>query len=213
MFTGIIESICTIKAARPARGGAVLELDLGSLAEGAKLGDSIALNGVCLTITKLLGRSAQFDVSGETLKKSTLGSLRPGSKVNAERAMRADGRFGGHIVQGHVDATTTIKAIEKQGDFYQFKFAPDDDVLECVVAKGSIAIDGISLTVAEVEQRAFAVTVIPTTWDETIFHLAKVGDKVNIETDIIAKMVKKQLEKMLDAKSGMSVEKLKGLGF
>ena len=213
MFTGIIESICTIKAARPAKGGALLEVDLGALADDAKLGDSIAVNGACLTITKLLARTAQFDVSAETLEKSTLGSLRPGSKVNTERAMASDGRFGGHIVQGHVDATATIKTIERRGDFYQLKFAADNSVLEYIVSKASVAIDGISLTVSDLDRDSFAVTVIPTTWDKTILHLAKIGDKVNIETDIIAKMVKKQMEKMLESKSSLTAAKLKELGF
>ncbi len=213
MFTGIIESICTVKAARPTKGGALLELDLGLLAEDAKLGDSIAVNGVCLTITKLLAQTVQFDVSAETLEKSTLGSLRPGNKINAERAMASDGRFGGHIVQGHVDATATIKTIEGQGDFYQLKFTADNSVLEYIVSKASVAVDGISLTVSSVGRENFAVTVIPTTWDKTILHLAKIGDKVNIETDIIAKMVKKQLEKMLNSKSSLTAVKLKELGF
>lgn len=213
MFTGIIESICMVKAARPTKGGVLLELDLGPLAEDAKLGDSIAINGACLTITRLFARTAQFDVSAETLEKSTLSSLRPGSKVNAERAMASNGRFGGHIVQGHVDGTATIKAIEKQGDFYHFSFTANDDILNCIVPKGSIAIDGISLTINMVDQQGFAVTVIPTTWDKTILNMTRIGDKVNIETDIIAKIINKQLEKLLDSNSSLTANKLKELGF
>jgi riboflavin synthase len=213
MFTGIIESICTVKMAQPARGGYMLMLELGSLAQDAKPGDSIAVNGTCLTITKLSGQIAQFDLSAETIKKSALGSLLPGSKVNVEKAMQANGRFDGHIVQGHIDAVAIIKSIERQGDFYNLKFAAEPDVLDYIVPKGSVAIDGISLTLTEVDSKSFAVTVIPTTWDKTILHLAKIGDKVNIETDIIAKMIKKQLEKVLDSNSSLTVEKLKELGF
>ena len=213
MFTGIIESICTVKTARPAGGAYILEVDLGSLAQDAKPGDSIAVNGTCLTITQLSGRIASFDLSAETIEKSTLGSLRPGSKVNAERAMQANGRFDGHIVQGHIDGTAIIKTIEKQGDFYNLKFAAEPDVLEYIVPKGSIAIDGTSLTVTEIDSKSFAVTVIPTTWDKTVLHLAKIGDKVNIETDILVKMIKKQLEKVLGSGSSLTVEKLKELGF
>ena len=213
MFTGIIESVCTVIAARPGKGGMVLELDLGPLAEDTKLGDSIAVNGACLTITKLLGHIAGFDVSAETLKKSILASLRPGSKANVERAMRADGRFGGHIVQGHIDAAATIKAIEKQGNFYQFSFTADEAVLGHIVPKGSIAVDGISLTVTEVDQRGFGVAVIPTTWNKTILHLAKIGDKVNIETDILAKIIKKQLEKVVGSEQGLTIEQLRKKGF
>ena len=213
MFTGIIESICTVKTARPVGGAMLLELDLGLLAADAKPGDSIAVNGVCLTITKLFAQTAQFDISSETLEKSTLASLRPGSKINAERAMRTDGRFGGHIVQGHVDAAATVKTIEKQGVFYRMKFTAAHDVLDYIVPKGSVAIDGISLTAAEVDRDSFAVVVIPATWDKTTLRTAKVGDKVNIEIDIIAKMIKKQLEKILDSKSPLTAAKLKELGF
>ena len=213
MFTGIIEFVCTVKTVRPAKGGYMLELDLGPLAQDAKPGDSIAVNGACLTITKLSSQFASFDLSAETIEKSTLGSLRPGSKVNTERAMQANGRFDGHIVQGHIDTTAIIKSIEKQGDFYNLKFAAEPDVLDYIVPKSSIAIDGISLTVTEVARENFAVTVIPATWNKTVLHLAKVGDKANIETDIIAKMIKKQLEKVLHSKSPLTAEKLKQLGF
>ena len=213
MFTGIIESICTVRTARPIRGGRMLELDLGPLAHGVKPGESIAVNGACLTITKLSGQIASFDLSSETLEKSTLGSLRGGSKVNAERAMRADGRFDGHTVQGHIDATATVKTIEKRGNFYHLKFTAESDVLDYIVPKGSVAIDGISLTAAEVDRNSFAVVVIPATWDKTTLRTVKVGDKVNIEIDIIAKIIKKQLEKILDSKSSLTSAKLKELGF
>lgn len=213
MFTGIIESVCTVKNTRPIRAGQVLELDLGSLAGGARPGDSIAVNGVCLTITKLSAQIAAFDLSSETLEKSTLSSLRSGGKVNAERAMRADGRFGGHIVQGHIDAAATVKTIEKQGNFYRLKFTAESDILDCIVPKGSIAVDGISLTAAEVDRNSFTVVVIPATLDKTTLRTAKVGDKVNIEIDIIAKMIKKQLERILDSKSPLTTAKLKELGF
>lgn len=213
MFTGIIESICTVKTARPSRGGMLLELDLCSLAADAKLGDSIAVNGACLTITKLAGQIAGFDISSETLEKSTLSSLRSGSKVNAERAMRADGRFGGHIVQGHIDATGKIKKIEKKGDFWQFVFESPKEIQDFLIPKGSIAVDGVSLTIADIEKNNFDVAIIPATFGSTIFKNYKVGDLVNIETDIICRIVKKQLENILPTKSNLRIDKLKEMGF
>jgi riboflavin synthase len=191
----------------------VLSVDLGSLAEGSKIGDSIAINGACLTVTGLRGSIVDFDVSGETLVRTTLGGLKPASEVNAERAMKADGRFGGHFVAGHIDGVATIKSIKKDGQFADMRFAADAELLGQMVVKGSVAVDGISLTIAGMDESGFSVVLIPETLKKTTLGKVKIGDKVNIEIDIIAKMVKKQLEKILPQEQKLTVEKLKQMGF
>ena len=213
MFTGIVEGIGTVKAVRPAAAGAVISVDLAQLAQRVKPGDSIAVNGVCLTVSGLRGNTAEFDVSDETLSKSTMDKAAGGSAVNIERAMAADGRFGGHFVLGHVDGTAKIKTIEKKGEFAVIHFSAQEKLLDEMVEKGSVCVDGISLTIAKMDEEGFSVAVIPTTLKETTLGTAKVADKVNIETDIIAKMVRKQLQKISTGKDGISVEKLKELGF
>ena len=152
MFTGLIESICTVKSV--ARGGGAgtmrLTIDLAQLAEETQIGDSLSVNGVCLTVVGLDGGAAAFDVSSETLSKSNLGGLKPSSQVNTEWAMKTGDRFGGHFVQGHIDGTATIKAIEKQGQFADIKFSASTELLGQMVVKGSVAVDGISLTIANI---------------------------------------------------------------
>jgi len=213
MFTGLIETIGTVKAARFAGDSMVLNIDLGKLANEGKTGDSIAINGACLTITKLQGSLASFDISAETLAKSTLGKLKPSSEVNVERSLKANDRFGGHFVLGHVDGTATIDAIDKKGEFANIKFAAKADLLDAIIAKGSVAIDGISLTIATVDQNSFGVSVIPETLKRTTLGKAKIGDCVNIETDIIVKTIKKQLDEILPKKQGLTAEKLRQLGY
>ena len=212
MFTGIIETVSTIQAVRSAAGGKVITVNIKHLSEDAKLGDSIAVDGTCLTVTKLAGSVADFDVSAETLAKSTLNDLRPSAPVNLERAMQAGGRFGGHIVQGHVDGTAKIKAIDKKGDFTEMTFAVNADLLDEMVPKGSIAINGISLTIAKLDNNSFTVALIPTTIADTTLKNAKISDIVNIETDIIGKTIKKQIEKILPQSGKLTAEKLKELG-
>ncbi len=213
MFTGIVEGIGTVKAVRPAAAGAVISVDLAQLAQRVKPGDSIAVNGVCLTVSGLRGNTAEFDVSAETLSKSTMDKVTSGSAVNIERAMAADGRFGGHFVLGHVDGIAGITAVERKGEFVRIKFAAEAKLLDEMVEKGSVCVDGISLTIAKMDEEGFSAAVIPTTLKETTLGTAKVTDEVNIETDIIAKMVRKQLQKISTGKDGISVEKLKELGF
>ncbi|MCJ7674979.1 MAG: riboflavin synthase [Sedimentisphaerales bacterium] len=213
MFTGLIEAICVVKSARPNAGGVSLTVDLGNLAEQYKIGDSIAINGACLTIAELTGSLATFELSTETLARSTLGKLKPSSKVNVERAMKPTDRFGGHFVQGHVDGTATIKAIRRQGDFADIEFAAPPELLRQMVVKGSVAVDGISLTIAGLNRSSFSVTLIPQTLKRTTVGTAKVGDTVNIETDIIVKTVKSYLDKILPQKQTLTVEKLRELGF
>jgi riboflavin synthase len=214
MFTGLIEAVCSVEWVS-ARGGNSIRLviDLGDLAAEAKIGDSIAVNGVCLTIAGLEASRARFDVSGETLTKSTLGGLRPSSVVNVERALMAGDRLGGHIVQGHVDGVGAVKAVRRQGEFADIEYTAGTDLLDQMVVKGSVAVDGISLTVAGIGRDVFSVAVVPQTLGRTTLGRARAGDSVNIETDIIVKFVKKQLESILPPKQELTVEKLRQLGF
>ena len=212
MFTGLIEAICIVRSVQVTGGGMHLTIDLGKLAEETKIGDSVAINGVCLTVAKLGGRQAGFDVSGETLAKTTLGKLRPASEVNAELAMKASDRFGGHIVQGHIDGVATIKAIERVGQFADIRFATSRELLEQMVVKGSVAVDGISLTIANMNETSFSVAIIPKTLEKTTLGKVKIGDVVNIEIDIITKTIKSKLEKIFP-KEQLTVERLKELGF
>jgi riboflavin synthase len=213
MFTGLIQQVCTVKALSKSGGSAALTIDLGQLANQAKTGDSIAINGSCLTVSKLGGASATFDVSGETLAKTTLGKLAPGTKVNIELALRADDRFGGHFVLGHVDGSATIKKIDKNTNFATFTFATPKDLLDQMVSKGSVAIDGISLTIAELNPDGFTVAVIPKTLKETTLGQAKINQKTNIEIDIITKTVKRYLEKHIPPKGNLTIKDLQQQGF
>ena len=215
MFTGIIEAVCVVKSMLGQRGsgGGSLAVDLGALAEGCKVGNSVAINGVCLTVSRLDRTVAGFELSSETLTKSNLGRLKTGSQVNVERAMPANGRFGGHIVQGHADGTATIKNITRQGQFADMEFAAPAQLLENMVVKGSVAVDGISLTVAGLGTDSFSVAVIPETLNRTTLGKARIGDCVNVETDIIIKAVKKQLGNILPGQRPLTVERLKELGF
>ena len=215
MFTGLIETICSVRSVsrQAGTGGSSLTIDLGGLANECKLGDSIAINGVCLTITRLEGSLASFNISAETLGKSTLGTLTSSSVVNIERAIKPTDRFGGHFVLGHVDGTATIKAIEKQNGFTHWTFTAGPELLEGMVMKGSVAVDGISLTIANLDSTGFSVAIIPETLKRTTLHKANIGDSVNIEIDIIVKTVKKQLQEILPKKQSLTAEKLKELGF
>ena len=213
MFTGIIEAVCTVKSVRRTGGALSLTIDLGELANESRIGDSIAVNGTCLTIAGLDGNLATFELSTETLEKSTLGGLRAGSEVNIERAMKATDRFGGHIVQGHIDGTATIKAVKRLGQFADIEFTSEPALLSEMVVKGSVAVDGISLTIASMDQSSFSVAVIPETLARTTLARAKVGDAVNIETDIIVKTIMSKLDKMLAPAPPLTVEKLRKFGF
>jgi len=213
MFTGLIETTCTVKSVRRNAESMVLTIDLGVLADESKTGDSIAISGTCLTIARLQGSLASFDVSAETLAKSTLGKLKPSSEVNVERSLKASDRFGGHFVLGHVDGTATVDAIDKSGEFANIKFTAKDELLNTIVVKGSVAVDGISLTIATVDLKSFGVSVIPETLKRTTLGKAKIGDFVNIETDIIVKTIKRQLDEILPKKQSLTAEKLRQLGY
>lgn len=210
MFTGLIESVCKVGSCVGNGQGMKLQLDIG---KDVKIGDSVAINGVCLTVSKLQASNAQFDVSGETAASSTLKNLKPASYVNIERAMSIGDRFGGHFVQGHIDAVGKVKKIERKGDFWQFVFEGTREIKNYLIPKGSIAIDGVSLTIADVQDFTFSVAVIPTTFESTIFKYYKVGDLVNIETDILCRIIKKQLENILPNNANLTIDKMKEIGF
>ena len=191
MFTGIVEETGTIKKIEKGTSSGRLTIEADKVLQGSKIGDSIAVNGVCLTITGMSGHLFTADVMAETIRRSNLGTLSSGSKVNLERAMAADGRFGGHIVSGHIDGTGTVTDIRKDDNAVWYRISADDGILKYVVEKGSITIDGISLTVASVTDKYFEVSVIPHTREVTILRDKRLSDVVNLETDIIAKYVEK----------------------
>ncbi len=193
MFTGIVEEMGTLKSIRKGPHSAVLEIQAKVVLEDIHLGDSIAVNGVCLTATSFSPTGFTADVMHETLNRSSLSQLRPGSLVNLERAMAANGRFGGHIVAGHVDGVGTVRSVEKDDNAIWYTIAAGPEVLKYVVEKGSITIDGISLTVARVDATSFAISAIPHTVAVTVLSQRGPGDIVNLETDIIGKYVEKLL--------------------
>ena len=213
MFTGLIEALCRVGAVQRLGASIRLSIDLGPLAADCSRTDSIAVNGACLTIAELSGSLAAFDVSPETLAVSNLGKLTPGSAVNIERALKADGRFGGHFVQGHIDGTARIEKINRQDEFRLIRFAADKKLLNEMATKGSVAVDGISLTIARMDESGFDVAVIPETITRTNLQNAKPGDLVNIETDLVVKVIKKQLQNILPQKEKITLEKLQQLGF
>jgi riboflavin synthase len=208
MFTGIIEELGTVEAAAP-RLRVRCSTVLGDSAEGA----SIAVNGVCLTAVDLRPDSFAADVAPETLRRSNLGALRPGSRVNLERPLSPTGRLSGHIVQGHVDGTGEFVSLEALGDDnWWLRIRVPAELDPFLVYKGSIAIDGISLTIAALEGDVLSVTIIPHTFRNTTLGGYRPGAKVNLECDVLAKHVEKLLRK-LDVKSGLTVEKLKEQGY
>lgn len=187
MFTGIIEETGTILSA----GNGKIRIAAQKVLGGTKTGDSIAVNGVCLTVTEMTSCGFTADVMPETLKRSNLGSLKKGGSVNLERAMAADGRFGGHFVSGHIDGTGTILKMQNDGNAVWVYISAPRPILNLIIEKGSVAIDGISLTVAKIDEKEFAVSVIPHTGEETTLLNKKTGDIVNLENDVVGKYVQK----------------------
>ena len=188
MFTGIVEEVGKVKSTDPGH----LVVSASTVMGGMKVGDSICINGACLTVTSFVevdedGGSFSLDVVPETLRRTGLGELKPGHPVNLERSMPVDGRFGGHIVQGHVDGTGKVRSIEADGEASLISFDAPPSVMRYVVEKGFIAVDGASLTVVNCDQNSFMVTIIPHTRENTVFRYRGVGDTVNLEADIIAK--------------------------
>lgn len=185
MFTGIIEEVGAVTR----RSGADMEIMARTVREDLELGESVAVDGACLTVAAINERSFVAQVSPETLARTTLGRLQPGHAVNLERAMRLGDRFGGHMVLGHVDGIGKIDGVTDQGKFQLWRFRAPGDVAKYLVPKGSVAIDGISLTVVEPQGDAFAVAIIPTTLGETTLSAKRVGDPVNMEADVLGKHV------------------------
>ncbi|MDO4864113.1 MAG: riboflavin synthase [Ruminococcus sp.] len=212
MFTGIIEEVGTVVGIQRGGSRSFIRIRAQKVLEDVKLGDSIAVNGVCLTVTDFDPASFQADVMNETLSRSSLGSLRSGSPVDLERAMAAGGRFGGHIVSGHIDGTGTVTDIRNDGIAVWYTVSAKPEIMRYIVEKGSVAIDGISLTVAKVTDGAFSVSIIPHTAAQTVLGTKKVGDAVNLENDIIAKYVEKLLKPDGSA-GGVSMELLAKNGF
>lgn len=207
MFTGIVEEIGVVESVQKGQHSAVLTIRAKKVLADAKIGDSIAVNGVCLTVTKLLSGCFQADVMHETLNRSALAKLGSGQHVNLERAMPADGRFGGHIVAGHVDGVGKITDVRRDDTAVWYTIQAEAGVLRYIVEKGSVAVDGISLTVAQTGEDWFSVSAIPHTVEHTVLKERTKGSSVNLETDIIGKYVEKLLGGEKSRKSGSVITK------
>lgn len=214
MFTGIVEELGTVKQVVSGSAWGQIEIAGREVLEGTKLGDSIAVNGVCLTVTNLRSDSFTADVMAETMRRSNLGSLKKGDQVNLERAMAADGRFGGHMVSGHIDGTGVISQMKQEGNAVWVTVDTSEELMRLIVEKGSIAIDGISLTVAKEMPGAFQVSIIPHTGEETTLLKKKTGAVVNLENDMIGKYVEKLMRKEPEGGgSSLTLDFLKQHGF
>lgn len=213
MFTGIIEEIGRISAFDAHAGGAKIKIAAEIVTENTAEGDSIAVNGVCLTALNINSDSFTADVSSETLNRSTLGNLSVGAKTNLERAVTPNTRLGGHIVQGHVDARGKFLGATRNGDFWTVKIGFPKEIGQYLVYKGSISVEGISLTIANLNADSFEIAVIPKTWELTNLSTLKSGDAVNLEADVIAKYVERILLYGAARKDEITVEKLTELGF
>lgn len=193
MFTGIIEEMGIVKSIK----SKVITIEANKIFDDLKLGDSVAVNGTCLTVSSFEGKTSpkifNADITSETLSRTNLGNLKSGFKVNLERALTLNGRLGGHIVLGHIDGVGIIKNISKNAEDIELTIEVPTNLIKYIIEKGSVAVDGISLTVAKVNKNYFSVAIIPHTLKETILYYKKAGDKVNIENDIIGKYVEKLL--------------------
>lgn len=205
MFTGIVEEVGKVDNIKKGVKSSIITVIANKIFEDIHIGDSIAVNGVCLTVTNFNDNTFTADVMNETLSRSSLGGLSKGSYVNLERAMPANGRFGGHIVSGHIDGTGEITNIQKDDNAIWYTVKANDSLMKYIVEKGSIAIDGISLTVAKVSDNNFSVSIIPHTAKETILSHRKIGDNVNLENDIIGKYVDKLINFRSDNKEQSNI--------
>ena len=189
MFTGIIQTIGRLEERRPSGSGARLTIATPRRLLGLLVGESVAVNGACLTVTRLMGKRFAVDVSPETLRRTTLGGLAGGTRVNLERALRLGDRMGGHLVQGHVDGVGRLAAIRTEGDWRMYRFRAPAGLAPYLVKKGSIAVDGVSLTVAACRDGSFTVALIPHSLAETTLGERRPGDRVNLEADVLLKQV------------------------
>ncbi|HBN10968.1 MAG TPA: riboflavin synthase [Ruminococcus sp.] len=215
MFTGIIEETGKVINIQKSSESCRIQISASKVLENTNIGDSIAVNGVCLTVTDMTKSSFSADVMAETVRRTSLAELKSGGRVNLERAMSAEGRFGGHIVSGHIDGTGIISDFKKEDNAVWITISADSSILKYIVEKGSVAIDGVSLTVAEITDKFFRVSIIPHTQSETTLISKKIGSKVNLECDIIGKYVEKLLfyRDKSDKKNGMTMDFLYENGF
>jgi len=213
MFTGIVRAIGTVEAVRSSGTGRRLAVSIGELARGLSTGDSVAVSGVCLTVAALSGERAEFDAVEETLRRSTLGEYLPGRRVNLEPALRAGDPLGGHIVTGHVEGVAVLRSRERSGEAEEFRFELPAGLLEGVVEKGSIALDGVSLTVAELFDGGIRVALVPHTLRATTLGELRPGERVNVETDYALKAVAARAGAARAAGGGLTLEFLREHGF
>ena len=211
MFTGIIQHVGAVRRAEPAPDGRRLVVDVGALAGGLTVGDSVAIDGVCVTATEVQGALAAFDAVAETLGRTNLGALIAGSRVNLERALRVGDGLDGHIVQGHVDGTARVDHVARVGGGREIHFACDGSLTDQMVPKGSVAVDGVSLTLVNVDAGRFNVAVIPTTLGKSTLGSLRGGDEVNVETDVLGKYVRQCLGS--SSGGGVTMDRLRQAGF
>ncbi|MCH8084165.1 MAG: riboflavin synthase [Myxococcales bacterium] len=197
MFTGIVETIGIVEGVEPGDDLTRLVVEAESIAEGLEPGDSVAVNGGCLTVTSIRDGRLSFEAVRETMERTSLGDLKVGARVNLERAVRAGDRLDGHIVQGHVDGVGTVRQVVREGNDVRLQIDCDPELADCVVEKGSIAVDGVSLTVAALSPSGFEVALIPHTLGVTTLRDCQPHDRVNLEADVLGKYVKRYLERML----------------
>lgn len=212
MFTGIVENKGLIKAIKTVGSGLVLTVSTALDLSNDKVGDSIAVNGICLTATEIKGSDFTADVSAETVSRTNLGELSAGASINIERALKVGDRFGGHIVTGHIDGVAQLLKMETRGESIYMEVGAEPKLIKYIVEKGSIAIDGISLTVNSVGKDYFSLNIIPLTLKKTTLGLKKVGHKLNIETDIIGKYVEKLVANKDDS-TNIDMNLLRDCGF
>lgn len=201
MFTGLVEELGTVRERVPSAAGARMVIGCDLVREGLAIGDSVAVNGACLTVVDLPDGAFAVDCVEETLRRTSVGDRQAGDRVNLERAMRVGDRLGGHIVQGHVDGTGTIRAFTPEGDGMLMSVAADPDLLRYVVEKGSITVDGVSLTVASREPDGFTIALIPHTMEVTTLSADAVGRRVNLEADVLAKYVEALVRPHVDSEA------------
>ena len=216
MFTGIVEERGEVISVKSGTKSSVLEIQGNLIFHDLKQGDSVAVNGVCLTAASLEKNGFTADVMNETLMRSSLKSIKPGTLVNLERAMLANGRFGGHVVSGHIDGTGDIVNIVREGNAVWFTVKTSEKIMSFIVEKGSIAVDGISLTVGKLEGNQFSVSIIPHTVKSTVLHTKVIGSQVNLENDMMGKYINKFMQNKSDndnPKSGVTISLLEKAGF
>jgi len=213
MFTGIIQHVGSLRRVTSTSAGRRLQVDVGPLAERLTLGDSVAINGVCLTVAEIDAGVAGFDAVAETIERSNLGRLTIGSKVNLEAALRVGDGLDGHIVQGHVDGTARVDRVDRVGGQHVIRFASERTLSDGIIPKGSVAIDGVSLTIVDVADGRFSVTLIPTTLADTTLASLSAGDVVNVETDVLGKYVRRMLAGPGESSESVTLDKLRDAGF